>query len=67
MAPRKKFLLRIQPELWNELERWAAQDFRSVNGQIEWLLQRAVRDRRGSDIPQNEEGTRKKPDPPHSD
>jgi hypothetical protein len=42
MPPRKKFLLRIQPQLWEELERWAAQEFRSINGQIEFLLQRAV-------------------------
>jgi hypothetical protein len=46
MAQRKKFLLRISPELWEELNRWAAQEFRSVNGQIEFLLQRAVDDRR---------------------
>ena len=42
MAQRKKFLLRISPELREELNRWAAQEFRSVNGQIEFLLQRAV-------------------------
>ena len=42
MAERKKFLLRISPALWEELNRWAAQEFRSVNGQIEFILQRAV-------------------------
>jgi hypothetical protein len=48
MAERKKFLLRISPALWEELNRWAASEFRSVNGQIEFLLQRAVdRRRRG--------------------
>ncbi|MGE5620601.1 MAG: ribbon-helix-helix domain-containing protein [Sphingomonadaceae bacterium] len=46
MAERRKFLLRISPELWEELNRWAAQEFRSVNGQIEYLLQRAVEERR---------------------
>jgi len=46
VAQRKKFLLRISPELWEELNRWAAQEFRSVNGQIEFLLRRAVDDRR---------------------
>jgi hypothetical protein len=45
MAMRKKFLLRIRPELWDELSRWAAQDFRSANAQIEFLLQRAVDER----------------------
>jgi hypothetical protein len=46
MAQRKKFLLRMSPTLWDELNRWAAQEFRSVNGQIEFLLQRAVDRRR---------------------
>jgi len=45
-AQRKKFLLRISPELWEELNRWAAQEFRSVNGQMEFLLQRAVDEQR---------------------
>ena len=46
MAERKRFLLRIRPELWDELNRWASQEFRSVNGQIEFLLQRAVQERK---------------------
>jgi len=45
---RKQFLLRIDPELWPELERWAADDLRSVNAQIEWLLREAVRKRKGA-------------------
>ena len=44
MAPRKAFLLRIDPELWRALEAWAADELRSVNGQIEYLLGRAVKD-----------------------
>jgi len=48
MAERKKLLLRINPRLWNELRGWAEQEFRSVNGQIEFLLQEAVRKRRGA-------------------
>lgn len=43
---RKKFLLRISPELWDDLNGWAQDDFRSVNAQIEYLLQEAVRKRR---------------------
>jgi hypothetical protein len=46
MAERKKLLLRISPALWEQLNRWAGQEFRSVNGQIEFLLQRAVDERR---------------------
>lgn len=44
--PRKAFLLRIDPELWKELEAWAADELRSVNGQIEYLLRQAVQKRR---------------------
>ena len=48
MAARKQFLLRIDPELWREVEAWAADELRSVNGQIEYLLRRAVDQRRRS-------------------
>jgi len=44
MAPRKAFLLRIDPELWRAIEAWAADELRSVNGQIEYLLGCAVKD-----------------------
>lgn len=43
MAPRKSFLLRISPELYENLERWAADELRSANAQIEYLLTDAVR------------------------
>ena len=49
MTARKQFLLRIDPELWRELERWAADDLRSVNAQTEWLLREAVDRRKGRD------------------
>jgi hypothetical protein len=48
VTARKQFLLRIDPELWAELERWAANDLRSVNAQVEWLLREAVRRRKGA-------------------
>ena len=47
MTARKEFLLRVDPELWCELERWAADDLRSVNAQVEWLLREAVRRHKG--------------------
>ena len=47
MAARKAFLLRIDADLWNEVEGWAAAELRSVNGQVEFLLREAVRRRRG--------------------
>jgi len=46
MAARKAFPLRISPELYDELRRWAETEFRSVNGQIEFLLRDAVRRKR---------------------
>ncbi len=51
MAKRKQFLLRTDPALWAELEKWAADDLRSVNAQIEYLLREAVRRRRGCPAP----------------
>ncbi len=44
---RKPFLLRISPELWDDLEVWAKDELRSVNGQIEYLLKQAVLKRKG--------------------
>jgi len=44
---RKAFLLRVPPDLWKDLERWAAADLRSVNAQIEYLLRQAVARRKG--------------------
>lgn len=43
---RKAFLLRVPPDLWKELEKWAADDLRSVNAQIEFLLRQAVAKRK---------------------
>ena len=48
---RKSFLLRLPPELWKELEKWSADELRSVNGQIEYLLRQAVRERKNNDKP----------------
>ena len=47
MAARKPFLLRIDAELWAELEAWSKDEFRSDNGQIEFLLKQAVTKRKG--------------------
>ncbi len=44
MARRKSFLLRIDPKLFDALQRWANDELRSVNGQIEYLLVRALKD-----------------------
>lgn len=43
MSEKKKFLLRLDERLFSALERWAADDLRSINAQIEFLLTEAVR------------------------
>ena len=52
---RKAFLLRIDPELWSELENWAADELRSVNGQVEYLLRTAVQKRKRAQAAAEEE------------
>ncbi|HRH35327.1 MAG TPA: Arc family DNA-binding protein [Catalimonadaceae bacterium] len=47
MAGKKNFVLRIQDDMYADLEAWAAQEFRSVNGQIEFLLHKAIQERKG--------------------
>jgi hypothetical protein len=48
MSERKAFPLRLSPELYEEIRRWAEADLRSVNGQIEFLLRQAVARRQRS-------------------
>ena len=43
---KKQILLRIAPSLWDEIARWAGEDFRSINGQIEYLLAECVKKRK---------------------
>ena len=45
-------MLRLSKSLWDDVARWAEEDFRSINGQIEYLLSEAVR-RHKSAPPQN--------------
>ena len=47
MAARKQFLLRVDPKLWAEVEKWAADELRSANAQVEYILREAVRRRTG--------------------
>lgn len=44
MAKKKAFVLRLSPEMYDSIERWAADEFRSTNGQIEYILNRALRE-----------------------
>jgi hypothetical protein len=58
MSERKSFLLRIDSDLWAELEGWAQAELRSVNGQIEYLLREAVLKRKGKAPPAYGPGVR---------
>lgn len=44
-SAKKQVLLRLAPTLWNDIAKWAGEDFRSINGQIEYILTEAVRRR----------------------
>ncbi|QEM02985.1 Arc family DNA binding domain-containing protein [Mucilaginibacter rubeus] len=46
MAEKKAFVLRINPDMLKEIESWAAEEFRSTNGQIEYLMQQALHARK---------------------
>lgn len=58
MTRKKAFPLRLDPELYDQIRRWAEAEFRSVNGQIEFLLERAVEAHsRGASSKKRKEGT----------
>lgn len=44
MANKKNFVLRIDERTYEALEKWAADEFRSVNGQLEWIIVRALKE-----------------------
>jgi hypothetical protein len=44
MAQKKVFMLRLNPEVYEALEKWAADEFRSVNGQMEWIFDNALKE-----------------------
>ncbi len=46
MAKKKSFVLRIDPEMMESVEKWAADEFRSINGQLEWIIHKALKDAR---------------------
>ncbi|MCX2451679.1 Arc family DNA binding domain-containing protein [Pedobacter sp. PLR] len=51
---KKAFVLRINPALLKEIENWATDEFRSINGQIEYLLNEAVKSKRKRRINKND-------------
>ncbi len=62
MSARKKFLLRLRPEVYNAIKRWSDDDLRSVNSQIEFLLRKALHDsgRLQNDTSDQNKGTEKR-------
>ena len=46
MAKKKVFALRVDEDVYAAVERWAADEFRSTNGQLEWIISKALRDSR---------------------
>ena len=44
MSAKKSFVIRIDNDTYKALEKWAADEFRSVNGQIEWILHQKLRE-----------------------
>jgi len=44
MAQKKPFVLRLDPDVMKAVEKWAADEFRSTNGQIEWIISRALKE-----------------------
>lgn len=46
MAKKKVFALRLDEEVYSAIERWAADEFRSTNGQLEWIISKALKDAR---------------------
>ena len=57
---KKKFVLRIDDDVYNALEKWAGDEFRSVNGQIEWILYQQLKEKKRlkkADPPKDAEDT----------
>ncbi|MDB9805999.1 Arc family DNA binding domain-containing protein [Crocinitomicaceae bacterium] len=44
MAKKKSFVLRIDPETYSMIEKWVEDEFRSVNGQLEWMIAKSLKD-----------------------
>jgi hypothetical protein len=56
VAEKKSFVIRIDGETYKALEKWASDEFRSVNGQIEWLLVQKLKEARRSREPKTKPG-----------
>jgi hypothetical protein len=53
--PKKKFVLRVDEQTMKAVEKWAADEFRSVNGQLEWIISKALKEARRYKPPKADE------------
>lgn len=65
MAEKKSFVLRLNAAAYSALEKWAADEFRSVNGQLEWIIDRALRE--AGRVKKEEENSGQQNDPQQPD
>lgn len=63
MAKKKSFVLRIDQDVYEAVEKWAAQEFRSANGQLEWIINKALRDARRTVTSNKQEETENENEP----
>ena len=56
MSKKKSFVLRINPETFKLIEKWADDEFRSVNGQLEWMINKTLKDAKRLKSKKNKEG-----------
>lgn len=54
MAEKKTLLLRLNPKMWEEINHWAEEEFRSINGQIEYILQDAIKKHKNGSRPHSD-------------
>jgi hypothetical protein len=59
MAAKKSFVLRVNDATYEALEKWAADEFRSVNGQLEWIIQKALKE--AGRLPGHSKGSKEPP------
>jgi len=59
VSDKKTFILRIDADTFKALEKWAADEFRSVNGQIEWILHQKLKESNRIKDPSNKSGNKK--------
>jgi len=60
VSKRKSFVLRIDPDVFGQIEKWADDEFRSVNGQLEWIINKSLKEAKRLPKKKSEKGEIKK-------